>query len=71
MLAAALALLAGACGGTTTPTPPPVTEDPPTITCPAPQTIQLTAGEDGVDGGPDSSARASTRSSRPVSTMSS
>ena len=40
----AAALLAGACGSsstTATPPPPPV-EDPPTITCPAPQTIQLT-----------------------------
>jgi lysophospholipase L1-like esterase len=39
----AAALLAASCGSTTTPTPPPPpTEDPPTITCPAPQTIQLT-----------------------------
>jgi hypothetical protein len=37
------ALLAGACGSTTAPTPPPV-EDAPTIVCPAPQTIQLTTG---------------------------
>jgi lysophospholipase L1-like esterase len=36
------AVLAGACGSTTSPTPPPPTEDPPTITCPAPQMIQLT-----------------------------
>jgi lysophospholipase L1-like esterase len=38
------ALVLSTCGGTTTtPTPPPPpTEDPPTITCPAPQTIQLT-----------------------------
>jgi lysophospholipase L1-like esterase len=38
------ALLVGACDSTTSPTPPPPTEDPPTITCPAPQTIQLTTG---------------------------
>jgi len=37
------ALLAGACGSTTAPTPPPV-EDAPTMVCPAPQTIQLTTG---------------------------
>jgi lysophospholipase L1-like esterase len=37
--------MAGACGGTTTPTPPPPpVEDPPKITCPAPQTAQLTIG---------------------------
>jgi lysophospholipase L1-like esterase len=43
-LVIAIALLAGACGSsTTTPTPPPPpVEDPPVITCPAPQTIQLT-----------------------------
>ena len=34
---------AGACGSSITPTPPP-TEDPPKITCPAPQTVQLTTG---------------------------
>lgn len=43
-LIAASALLAGACGSTTSPTPPPPTEDPPAITCPAPQTVQLTTG---------------------------
>ena len=44
-LAAAAALIAGGCGGTApTPIPPPPTEDPPKITCPAPQTVQLTAG---------------------------
>jgi lysophospholipase L1-like esterase len=42
-LIATCALLAGACGSTTSPTPPP-TEDPPVITCPAPQTVQLTTG---------------------------
>ena len=35
--------MAGACGGSTAPTPPPPpVEDPPKITCPAPLTIQLT-----------------------------
>jgi lysophospholipase L1-like esterase len=39
------ALLVGACGSTTSPTPPPPpTEDPPQITCPAPQTAQLANG---------------------------
>jgi lysophospholipase L1-like esterase len=41
------ALLAGACGSTTSPTPtppPPPTEDPPKITCPAAQTAQLVTG---------------------------
>jgi len=44
LMVIAAALLAGACGSSTTPTPPPPppTEDPPTITCPAPQTKQLT-----------------------------
>jgi hypothetical protein len=37
------ALLAGGCSSSTGPTPVP-TPDPPKITCPAPQTIQLTAG---------------------------
>ncbi len=37
------AVLAGACGSTTSPTPPP-TEDPPKISCPASQTVQLTTG---------------------------
>lgn len=40
-------MLAGACGGTTTPTPqppPPPVEDPPTITCPGAQSVQLTSG---------------------------
>ena len=36
------ALLVGACDSTTSPTPPPPTEDPPQIACPAPQTHQLT-----------------------------
>jgi lysophospholipase L1-like esterase len=42
-VAAAALLLASGCGSTITPTPPPPppTEDAPTITCPAPQTIQL------------------------------
>jgi len=41
----ASALIATACGSTTSPTPPPVrTEDPPKITCPAAQTVQLTTG---------------------------
>ena len=47
LLGIAAALLAGACGGTTTPTPPPPpppVEDPPKITCPAAQTVQLTSG---------------------------
>jgi len=44
-LVIAVALLAGACGGTTTPTPPPPpVEDPPKITCPAPQTALLATG---------------------------
>ncbi|MCU1381923.1 MAG: GDSL-like Lipase/Acylhydrolase [Acidobacteria bacterium] len=44
-LAIVVALAAAACGGTTTPTaPPPPVEQPPTITCPAPQTVRLTAG---------------------------
>jgi lysophospholipase L1-like esterase len=38
------ALLAGACASSTSPTPPPVIEDPPKISCPASQTIQLTSG---------------------------
>ena len=38
------ALLAASCGGTTTPTPPPPVENPPKITCPAPQTAQLATG---------------------------
>ncbi len=42
-LALSCALLAGACGSSTAPTPPP-TEDPPKISCPAAQTIQLTSG---------------------------
>jgi lysophospholipase L1-like esterase len=41
-LALSCALLAGACGSSTAPTPP--TEDPPKISCPASQTIQLTTG---------------------------
>jgi lysophospholipase L1-like esterase len=41
----AATLLAGACAGTTTPTPPPPPiEDPPKISCPAPQTVQLATG---------------------------
>lgn len=45
VLIVAATLLAGACGSSTGPTPPPPrTEDPPTITCPAPQTIQLMSG---------------------------
>jgi len=44
MLAALAALLAGGCGSATAPTPPPPTEDPPQITCPAPQTVQLASG---------------------------
>lgn len=44
-LVIAIALLAGACSGTTTPTPPPPpVEDPPKITCPAPQTAPLITG---------------------------
>jgi lysophospholipase L1-like esterase len=43
-LAISCALLAGACASSTSPTPPPPTEDPPKISCPAPQTIQLTSG---------------------------
>jgi acyl-CoA thioesterase-1 len=39
-----LSLLAGACANSTTPTPPPPIEDPPKITCPAAETIQLTSG---------------------------
>jgi lysophospholipase L1-like esterase len=42
-LALSCALLAGACGNSTAPTPPP-TEDPPKISCPAALTIQLTSG---------------------------
>jgi lysophospholipase L1-like esterase len=42
-LALTCSLLAGACGSSTAPTPPP-TEDPPKISCPASQTIQLTSG---------------------------
>jgi lysophospholipase L1-like esterase len=38
------ALLATSCGSTTTPTPPPPVEDPPKITCPAAQTVQLATG---------------------------
>jgi lysophospholipase L1-like esterase len=37
-------LLVGACGSTTSPTPPPPTEDPPTIVCPTAQTIPLVTG---------------------------
>ena len=44
LLAIGCALLAGGCANSTSPTPPPVTEDPPKISCPAPQTIQLTSG---------------------------
>jgi lysophospholipase L1-like esterase len=41
----AAALLAVSCGSSTTPTPPPTpTEDPPRITCPAAQTVQLQTG---------------------------
>jgi lysophospholipase L1-like esterase len=40
---AACALFAGACASGTAPTPPP-TEDPPKISCPPAQTIQLTIG---------------------------
>ena len=44
-LVVAVALFTGACANSTGPTPPPPpTEDPPKITCPAPQPIQLTAG---------------------------
>jgi lysophospholipase L1-like esterase len=41
--AIACALLASACASSTSPTPPP-TEDPPQITCPVVQPIQLTTG---------------------------
>jgi lysophospholipase L1-like esterase len=44
LLAIGGALLAGACANSTGPTPPPQTEDPPKISCPASQTIQLTSG---------------------------
>lgn len=40
----ALGLLAGACRGTTTPTPPPPIEAAPKVTCPAAQSVQLTSG---------------------------
>lgn len=44
-LAVAAVLTAVGCGSTApTPIPPPPTEDPPKIICPAPQTVQLTAG---------------------------
>lgn len=39
-----ITLFAAACASSTTPTPVPPTEDPPQISCPAPQTIQLTSG---------------------------
>src|ERR1700712_2756929 len=39
-----LALFAGGCGTSTAPTPPAPTEDPPTLTCPAAQTVPLTTG---------------------------
>jgi lysophospholipase L1-like esterase len=42
-LAISCTLLAGACASSTSPTPVP-TEDPPQITCPAVQPIQLTSG---------------------------
>src|SRR5581483_778260 len=42
LLAAASALVVAACSSSTQPTPiPPSTPDPPKITCPAPQTIQM------------------------------
>jgi lysophospholipase L1-like esterase len=44
ILALACTLLAGACANSTSPTPPPVTEGPPKISCSAPQTVQLTSG---------------------------
>jgi lysophospholipase L1-like esterase len=44
MLTALAALFTGGCGSSTAPTPPPPTEDPPQITCPAPQTAQLASG---------------------------
>jgi lysophospholipase L1-like esterase len=43
LLGIGCALFAGACASSTGPTPPP-TEDPPKISCPASQTIQLTSG---------------------------
>jgi lysophospholipase L1-like esterase len=42
ILTAVAILCAGGCGSTVAPTPPPPTEDPPTISCPAPLTLQLT-----------------------------
>jgi len=45
ILAAAAALFANSCSSTApTPPPTPPTEDPPQITCPAPQTVQLAIG---------------------------
>lgn len=44
LLVVAAALLAGGCGSTAPTPPPPPTEDPPKITCPAPQPVRLTAG---------------------------
>jgi lysophospholipase L1-like esterase len=43
-LTAAAALFASSCSSTAPTPPPPPTEDPPQITCPAPQTAQLASG---------------------------
>src|SRR3954451_11027918 len=43
-LPAVAVLFSIGCANSTSPTPPPQTEDPPKITCPAAQTIQLKTG---------------------------
>jgi lysophospholipase L1-like esterase len=58
-------LLVGACDSTTSPTPPPPTEDPPQITCPVIQPIQLTSG---TTSGPITFAPTTTNGKAPVTT---